>query len=237
MSVYSKIRSGFGAVLLTGALTIPVTEGPVSSHAHAAKKCGGKGQRACTIFERPGKPCDTGLKQIAPSRLELGTCEKTTTQAPVYNGKPYRNPQPQARSRARDHGFYNDHGGATSIKLCNRSNTRTIYAAIGYYDWGIYGDRPNWSSAGWWQLNRGQCKVVGLIDDYQVDAAYEGDVYVMAVGGGLAWEGEGGSFCVDRDRNFRIKNSDRQRCSDENTLYGVEVIVTPGVMNFFDFDG
>ena len=232
----SKFQWAFGAAFLAGALTIPVTEGPARSPAHAAKSCGGQGQRACTVFERPGQPCDKGLKQKAKSRLDLGTCH-STTQAPVYNGRPYRNPPPQARSRVRDNGLYSDHGGATSIKLCNRSKTLKIYAAIGYYDWGIYGDRPNWSSAGWWPLNRGQCKVVGLIDDYEAEAAYAGDVYVMAVGGGLAWEGEGGSFCVDRNRDFRIKNSDRQRCSDRNTLYGVELIVTPGVMNFFDFDG
>lgn len=238
MLLNSKIRSLSLAALLAVMLAVPATEGPSASPAFAAKKCGGKGQRACTIFERPGKPCDAGLTQVAPSRLELGKCKRTTTKVPSQNQTDYRNPAPQqAKGSARDDGFYNAHGGATAIKLCNRSRTRTIYAAIGYYDWGIYGDKPNWSSAGWWPLDKGQCKSVGLIDDYEVGAPYAGDVYVMAVGGGLAWEGQGGSFCIDRSGDFRIKDADRRRCSDENTLYGFEFIVNPGVVNHFDFEG
>lgn len=230
------------AVAVSLTLVVPVTEGPIASVAMAKKKCGGEGQRACTIFERPGKPCDARLTQTTRNNFDLGTCEKNYTIVPGSNETNHRNPPPGGNAesyvpppRARDDGRYNDHGGATAIRVCNNSNTREIYAALGYYDWGIYGDPPNWSSAGWWSLKQGECNEIGLIDDEEYP--YAGQVYLMAVGGGLAWEGNGGSFCVDRGGEFRIKNADRKRCTDENTLYGVEFIVNPGVLNHFDFDG
>lgn len=223
-------------------LAVPTTDGPIAAPAMAKKKCGGDGQRACTIFERPGKPCDTGLTQRARDNFDIGKCIRNYTIVPSSRGSRYRNPPPRYAEvlpipNVRDDGRYNDHGGATAVKICNRSNTSTIYAAIAYYDWGIYGDKPNWSSAGWWSLRRGQCKEVGLIDDYEVDAPYAGQVYLMAVGGGLAWEGKAAGFCVNRGSEFRIKNADRARCTEENLLYGYEFTVTPGKLNFFDFDG
>ncbi len=118
--------------------------------------------------------------------------------------------------------------------ICNKSNTREIHAAIAYFDWATYGGRPNWTSMGWWPLQRGECSEIKVPDDGE---PYDGRIYLMAVGGGLAWEGNGGGFCVDRESEFRILDADLARCTEDNTLYGVEFHVTPGQLNYFDFDG
>ncbi|MDG2004102.1 MAG: DUF1036 domain-containing protein [Novosphingobium sp.] len=220
-------------------LAVPATQGPVAAPALAAKKCGGDGQRACTVFERPGRPCDAGLKQVAASRLELGRCQRTHTVVP--RAPAYQNPAPDRRrydrrppARIVDDGRYNGHGGSTSIELCNKSNTSTLYAAMAYYDWGIYGDAPNWSSAGWWPIKRGRCALIGLIDDHEIP--YSGQVYLMAVGGGKSWEGSDLGFCVDRDGEFRFSNADSRRCTENNILLGTPFTVTPGARNHFDFN-
>ncbi|MFN2099996.1 DUF1036 domain-containing protein [Altererythrobacter sp. MF3-039] len=217
------------AALAATMLSVPATHGPTAAPALAKGKCGGHNQSACTWIERPFKPCNKGLLHVRPNNKTPGTCKRPM--GPGDNATAYQPPV------VHDDGFYNDHGGRTAIRLCNKSDTREIYAAIGYYDYGIYGDDENWSSAGWWALRRGECRDIRLIDDIEYGNPYKGSVYLMAVGGGLAWEGNSAAFCVDRDREFRIKNADLVRCSDDNTLYGVEFPVTPGKLNFFDFDG
>ena len=47
----------FGAVALAGSLA------PTPAQ---AGKCGGLNQRTCTVFERPGKPCDGNLRMTSP---------------------------------------------------------------------------------------------------------------------------------------------------------------------------
>lgn len=49
-----------------------------STDAHAAS-CGGVNQSACTVFQRPGKPCDAGLKL---TKVVGGKCVKRTVSSP-----------------------------------------------------------------------------------------------------------------------------------------------------------
>ncbi len=58
------------SVLRRGLLALAVLFAALAGEpALAASDCGGNGERACCALERPGKPCDSGLK-------ESGTCKK-----------------------------------------------------------------------------------------------------------------------------------------------------------------
>ncbi len=60
---------------------IPATAGPSASIAWAKTKCGGLNQRACKIYERPGRPCNKGLVERSSNPLDpnAGVCRKRSS--------------------------------------------------------------------------------------------------------------------------------------------------------------
>ncbi|MEZ5921678.1 MAG: DUF1036 domain-containing protein [Parvularculaceae bacterium] len=75
----SILRSAFVLSLaLVTATIMPVTisHGPLASSALAAPRCGGENQRACKVYERPGRPCNGGLVEVTSNPLDpnAGRC-------------------------------------------------------------------------------------------------------------------------------------------------------------------
>lgn len=188
----------------------PVTDGPLATPAFAATNCGGAQQIACTILQRPGRPCDRGVNHSAGGAFHPGWC----------------NSPDRPRNTA----------AQTTVELCNHTNARRIWAAIGYYVDG------QWFSEGWMELSRNECTVAGLpADNY--GAAYSGDAYFLAVGDGLSWESDDGPpLCVPyidaMHEQFLFSNATSMDCNGRNRIYyGVPHNMERGLRNYFDFTG
>ncbi len=79
-----KLYLVFVAALAALFLSVPVTEGPLKSVALAAGKCGGLNQKACKIWQRPGRPCNKGLVERSSNPLDpnAGRCKKYDPKKP-----------------------------------------------------------------------------------------------------------------------------------------------------------
>ena len=76
MHFAKSIQIFLSAALAAAGIAVPATEGPLRSVALAAGTCGGNNQRACTVFERPGNPCNSGLVEVSKNLLDpkAGRC-------------------------------------------------------------------------------------------------------------------------------------------------------------------
>lgn len=103
-----RARMALGALLLgcglLAALGVPIP-------AQAASACGGNGERACCALERPGKPCDRGLKESGSCRRNcacgkgpgssIGMCVRDDDDKPrVVVPPPPTFPAPQQKTSA-----------------------------------------------------------------------------------------------------------------------------------------
>lgn len=64
------------AVVAAAIMPVPASHGPFASPALAAPRCGGVNQRACKVYERPGRPCNGGLVEVTSNPLDpnAGRC-------------------------------------------------------------------------------------------------------------------------------------------------------------------
>ena len=187
----------------------PFTGSPMASPAHAQSQCGGETQRACSVFERPNQPCNRGLRHSRGEGLHPGWCY--------------------------DDSYERAANTPTRVRLCNLSNVSEIYVAIGYIRHQD-GGNSYWNSMGWWGVYSGDCTDVTMPRDRYGNSYYNA-AYFMAVGGGLAWEGDGLGFCVNRDDEFDYRDATNMPCHTDNILYGFRQELGRGQLNFVEFDG
>lgn len=124
----------------------------------------------------------------------------------------------------------------TALRMCNRSQTNTIYAAWVWHDWGERRRPKNWRAQGWIRLNRGQCERIEF-PHYRNGDPYEDSVYLHATSDNIKWGRGEYSFCVRRS-DFDFLDSDKIPCkaNGERVAEMFEFDLHPGSENTFNFN-
>ncbi len=123
----------------------------------------------------------------------------------------------------------------TEVQFCNRTR-ETVHVAFGYYDWGYYSPRSNWSSVGWWTLAGGRCAWVGLPD--QADgSAYYGEIFVVGRSGEDRWQARSGmELCAPSGDAFHFAKTETIKCHIRDVMVGQRYVVGPHTDNTIPFE-
>ncbi len=123
----------------------------------------------------------------------------------------------------------------TEVQFCNRTR-EPVHVAFGYYDWGKYSPRSNWSSVGWWTLDGGRCAWVGLPD--QADgSAYFGEIFVVGRSSEERWQARSGmELCAPSGDAFHFGNTEAIECHTRDVMIGQRYVVGPHTDNTIPFE-
>lgn len=122
----------------------------------------------------------------------------------------------------------NEYEKYTYVNFCNKTSSKTIYAAFAYWD------GKGLRSKGWWVIEPGKCTELSMKQNYR------GNLYVYGMynRGESSWGSGDTSFCVDIIKFFEIPNSDKATCSGGSLRKVImsEFAVSPGTNTWiFEF--